>query len=185
MAEQWLSIVEYARTFAVSDMTVRRRIKNGKLQAVLKEGKYYIPIGPGSVAEAAEFAAAEEKQAPLPEPVIAKQLAAVSQPPDQASFTNFQALRPGASFRTLPEHLSNNLQRNDNTLVDSQALLQFCEHSVTRINSIERHLQESFQLRLQNMETQVKLKDAQIGQLRQQVEDLQMLVKLMEMNSIR
>ncbi|NRA45699.1 MAG: hypothetical protein HRU09_12150 [Oligoflexales bacterium] len=44
MADQWLSIVEYARCFNISDMTVRRRIKNGKLHAVLKEGKYYIPI---------------------------------------------------------------------------------------------------------------------------------------------
>ena len=44
MAEQWLSIVEYARTFAMSDMTVRRRIKNGKLHAVLKDGKYFIPL---------------------------------------------------------------------------------------------------------------------------------------------
>ena len=36
MAEQWMSIVEYARTFSISDMTVRRRIKNGKLNAVLR-----------------------------------------------------------------------------------------------------------------------------------------------------
>jgi hypothetical protein len=56
---------------------------------------------------------------------------------------------------------------------------------VTRINSIERHLQESFQLRLQSMEAQVKLKDNQIAQLKQQVEDLQMLVKLMELNATR
>ena len=44
MAEQWLSIVEYARTYRVSDMTVRRRIKTGKLHAILKEGKYFIPV---------------------------------------------------------------------------------------------------------------------------------------------
>jgi hypothetical protein len=44
MSEQWMSIVEYARTFDISDMTVRRRIRTGKIQAVLKEGKYYIPM---------------------------------------------------------------------------------------------------------------------------------------------
>ena len=44
MTEQWLSIAEYARHFDISDMTVRRRIKNGKLQAVLREGKYFIPV---------------------------------------------------------------------------------------------------------------------------------------------
>jgi hypothetical protein len=44
MAEQWLSIVEYARTFGISDMTIRRRIRTGRLQAHLRDGKYYIPI---------------------------------------------------------------------------------------------------------------------------------------------
>lgn len=181
MAEQWLSIVEYARTFAVSDMTVRRRIKTGRLQAVLKEGKYYIPVGPGTAAEAAEFAAAEARQTVEPQPV---KPAAIPAPIIQEEPV-LQAPRPGASFRTLPGNISNNLQKYDSTLVDSQALLQFCEHSVTRINSIERHLQESFQLRLQSMEAQVKLKDNQIAQLKQQVEDLQMLVKLMELNAPR
>jgi hypothetical protein len=184
MAEQWLSIVEYARTFAVSDMTVRRRIKTGRLQAVLKEGKYYIPVGPGTAAEAAEFAAAEARQGVDPQPVMP---AATPAPiiKEEAAMSPLHAPRPGASFRTLPGSLSNNLQKYDSTLVDTQALLQFCEHSVTRINSIERHLQESFQLRLQNMEGQLKLKDNQIAELKQQVEDLQMLVKLMELNAAR
>ena len=44
MAEQWLSIVEYARTFDVSDMTIRRRIRTGRIKAVLREGKYFIPV---------------------------------------------------------------------------------------------------------------------------------------------
>jgi hypothetical protein len=184
MAEQWLSIVEYARSFAVSDMTVRRRIKTGRLQAVLKEGKYYIPVGPGTAAEAAEFAAAEARQASDPLPVKPASVA-VPTIKDEPAVSPVQTPRPGASFRTLPGNLSNNLQKYDNTLVDSQALLQFCEHSVTRINSIERHLQESFQLRLQSMEAQLKLKDSQIAQLMQQVEDLQMLVKLMEINASR
>ncbi|MCB9228280.1 MAG: hypothetical protein H6618_01575 [Deltaproteobacteria bacterium] len=43
MGDQWLSIIEYARQYNLSDMTVRRRIKAGKLHAVLKEGKYFIP----------------------------------------------------------------------------------------------------------------------------------------------
>ena len=44
MSDQWLSIAEYARQFHVSDMTVRRRIKSGKINAVLKDGKYFIPV---------------------------------------------------------------------------------------------------------------------------------------------
>ena len=56
MAEKWLSIVEYARAYSISDMTVRRRIKNGKLNAVLKDGKYFIPVDSmlGSAAEISE-----------------------------------------------------------------------------------------------------------------------------------
>lgn len=44
MAQQWLSIVEYARAYNISDMTIRRRIKTGKLSATLKDGKYFIPV---------------------------------------------------------------------------------------------------------------------------------------------
>ena len=44
MAEQWLSIVEYARATGISDMTIRRRIRTGRIKADLKEGKYFIPV---------------------------------------------------------------------------------------------------------------------------------------------
>ncbi len=218
MAEQWLSIVEYARTFAVSDMTVRRRIKNGKLQAVLREGKYYIPLSAGEriIEEEPLFdvpdrlrqkAAAKSppRSAVLPEIPVQLQSALAAPPsapalaptavyashsvlasPSPSALTDenfledFQRLRLGASTKSLPKQITQHLQRSDNTLVDSQALLQFCEQSMTRISSIERHLQDSFQQRLQNLETQIKLKDGVIVQLKQQVEDLQMLVKLME-----
>ena len=42
MSKQWVSIIDYARAHNISDMTVRRRIKAGKLQAVMKNGKYFI-----------------------------------------------------------------------------------------------------------------------------------------------
>ena len=42
MLDGWISINEYARRFNVSDITVRRRIKQGKIPAELKNGKYYI-----------------------------------------------------------------------------------------------------------------------------------------------
>jgi len=44
MAEQWLSIVEYARATGISDMTIRRRIRTGRISAELREGKYFIPV---------------------------------------------------------------------------------------------------------------------------------------------
>ncbi|RYZ56921.1 MAG: hypothetical protein EOP07_11375 [Proteobacteria bacterium] len=175
MADQWLSIVEYARTFAVSDMTIRRRIKTGRIKAVLKEGKYYIPVGPNGeileepieVAPVKAAAVAMPKQAmPDPEPIV--------------HYASEQGLRPGASFKTLPQSISQNLLRSEHSLVDTNSLLQFCDKTVTRINSIEKHLQDSFQSRIQSLESQLKLKDATISQLKQQAEDLQILVKLME-----
>ena len=52
MAAAWMSIIEYARQYNVSDMTVRRRIKTGRLNAELREGKYYIPVSdPGHKVE--------------------------------------------------------------------------------------------------------------------------------------
>src|SRR3989338_5263511 len=43
MSDSWMYIIEYARYYKVSDMTVRRRIKTGRIQAELRDGKYYIP----------------------------------------------------------------------------------------------------------------------------------------------
>lgn len=44
MTEQWLSIVEYARETGISDMTIRRRIRTGRISAELRDGKYFIPV---------------------------------------------------------------------------------------------------------------------------------------------
>ncbi|MES2744565.1 MAG: hypothetical protein V4655_04020 [Bdellovibrionota bacterium] len=176
MADQWLSIVEYARTHAISDMTIRRRIKTGRIKAVLKEGKYYIPVGPnGEIIEEApeSYKASASAVSPIAHEVRAPVIQNFTAPEETG-------VRPGASFKVLPQSISQNLQRAEHSLVDTNSLLQFCEKTVTRINSIERHLQDSFQARLQTLEAQLRLKDATIGQLKQQVEDLQMLVKLME-----
>lgn len=177
MADQWLSIVEFARTHAISDMTIRRRIKTGRIKAVLKEGKYYIPVGPnGEIIEEAEEA-------------LPKAAASLAHPhsnsprPTISSFApedTHAGIRPGASFKTLPQNISQNLLRSEHSLVDTNSLLQFCDKTVARINTIERHLQDSYQARIQALESQIKLKDSTISQLKQQAEDLQMLVKLME-----
>lgn len=177
MADQWLSIVEYARTFAVSDMTIRRRIKTGRIKAVLKEGKYYIPVGPNGEILEEGVEVAPVKAAAIAVPKIP---APLPEPEPIASYTSDSGLRPGASFKTLPQSISQTLLRSEHSLVDTNSLLQFCDKTVTRINSIEKHLQDSFQSRIQALESQLRLKDATIAQLKQQAEDLQILVKLME-----
>lgn len=176
MADQWLSIVEYARTHAISDMTIRRRIKTGRIRAILKEGKYYIPVGPdGEIIE--ELGDPIKASARVdPSKPLAMRNSSISPHADD----KLTGLRPGASFKTLPQSVSQNLLRSEQSLVDTHALLQFCEMSMTRINSIERHIQDSHQARIQSLEAQIRLKDATTIQLKQQIEDLQMLVKLME-----
>ena len=42
MQHEWVSISEYARRFNLSEITVRRRIKQGRINAELKNGKYFI-----------------------------------------------------------------------------------------------------------------------------------------------
>ena len=44
MNSQWCSITEYSRRLNISEMTVRRRIKSGKLVTKMSDGKYYIDI---------------------------------------------------------------------------------------------------------------------------------------------
>ena len=170
MAEQWLSIVEYARAFSVSDMTVRRRIKTGRLRAVLKEGKYYIPVS-------GAHGGLEE---PMPIEVQTIPTSSTGHSLFKENTEMFEATRLGASHRGLVSQSTNNVQKSESSIVDSQTLLQFCEHSVTRLNSIERHLQDVYQAKIQTLEAEIRLKDQTISQLKEQVEDLQILVKLME-----
>lgn len=74
MSDHWLSIVEYARRHNISDMTVRRRIKSGRLHAVLREGKYYIP-------DRGEQLALREANRPVPQHLQGLQ----RQPSDQSA----------------------------------------------------------------------------------------------------
>lgn len=191
MADQWLSIVEYARTHAISDMTIRRRIKTGRIKAVLRDGKYYIPVGAnGEIIEEPIETPKAAATAHAPAPGQASR--GMRSPPPMSAYAdedtdmNYQTPPPprapssGASFKALPQSLSQSMLRSEQSVVDTNALLQFCEKSLTRINSIERHLQDSYHARIQALEAQLRLKDATIAQLRQQAEDLQMLVKLME-----
>ncbi len=181
MADQWLSIVEYARTFAVSDMTIRRRIKTGRIKAVLKEGKYYIPVGPnGEILEESVEVMPLQAAAPAPPPEPRHETRYEPRQEAMPSYISEPSPRPGASYKTLPQAISQNLLRAEHSLVDTQSLLQFCDKTVTRINSIEKHLQDSFQARIHSLESQLKMKDATIAHLKQQAEDLQILVKLME-----
>jgi hypothetical protein len=218
MAEQWMSIVEYARTFKVSDMTVRRRIKTGRLHAVLKEGKYFIPIPVGEsrgqaavTGEAAPRYEADAHHAPEPprharaqsemvvikgHPAAHKTYATV--PPALPVVTPPQTYdhRPSATFRApepasdfgidgdgdaiLPSSLRRPFATQDASLVDTRALLAFCEATLRKLSESERRQAERFKSKVEALEAQLANKDLELKQARQQLEDLQLLVSVLD-----
>jgi hypothetical protein len=201
MADQWLSIVEYARTFKVSDMTVRRRIKTGRLHAVLKEGKYFIPVPVGDVRATedapARPAAAPARPAASPMTVIKGHPAAyrtitpaetnhaapMSMPiTPQAAPT--MSMAPGAYADVPSEHIPETLRRpmlgTDASLVDTRALLAFCEAALRKFQDGERRVIERFKSKLETLEATLAGRDQEIKTLRQQLEDLQVLVQILE-----
>lgn len=208
MAEQWLSIVEYARTYQVSDMTVRRRIKTGRLHAVLKEGKYFIPVPVGETrvsAPAADATAAPKRHAgemtvikghPSAHSTYANAFGAptdtrpsqtpprvtghVVSPVQETTVRNVVEMNDDDSDTTLPASLRRPLAGQDTSLVDTRALLAFCEASMRKLNESERRTVEKFKSKLEALEANIVTRDHEIKTLRQQVEDLQLLVKILE-----
>jgi hypothetical protein len=217
MAEQWLSIVEYARTYQVSDMTVRRRIKTGKLHAVLKEGKYFIPVQAGEAARAGAMEADEDNEVrPAPQrenryddrqarrpagemqvikahPAAQRTLSPATQSygapastlstPHRPSYPQHQPAHYDNGDKTdgvIPSNLRRPLAGQDTSLVDTRALLAFCEATMRKMNDLERRQVERFKSKLEALEATVGKKDLEIQNLRQQVEDLQLLASTLE-----
>lgn len=198
MAEQWLSIVEYARTFALSDMTVRRRIKNGKIKAVLKDGKYFIPVHGAASAPAPSPAPVERpvQMAPAHRPPVARPVqqyptnmdihraSAPRMPePRPVAPTHYEpvqaASHPGQLY-TLPEAVTKNLVSYEHTVVMTQQLLNFCHNALKKQELLEKQIEQRYASRVQALEHAVQARDAEIVNLRQQIEDLQLLVKVFE-----
>lgn len=212
MAEQWLSIVEYARTYSVSDMTVRRRIKTGKLHAVLKEGKYYIPVpvdggstsrpaareqsttsGRGSGRDATPRRAeiSVVKSHPLAQKTYSGVIAAQENPQTPANgfgplFDDGDAGQSNSATSVLaadspiPNSLRTAVEQRSTTIVDSRALLAFCDGSLRSSGAAERRVEDLYRTRMEAMAQQLKNKDLELNSLKQQLEDLHLLVQILE-----
>ncbi len=200
MAEQWLSISEYARTFGVSDMTVRRRVKTGRLHAVLKEGKYFIPVQMGGERAASApqqsspspakraggemqvikghpqahktFMANEPRHAPMP-PML-------REPEKHSPQVRADYVSTDDNDSVIPQSLRRPLHGAETSLVDTRALLAFCDATMRKVSEGERRTVEKFKSKLEALEATLVSKDMEIKSLRQQVEDLQLLVKILE-----
>ncbi|MGE0171480.1 MAG: hypothetical protein AB7T49_01795 [Oligoflexales bacterium] len=204
MSEQWYSIVEYARAFSVSDMTVRRRIKNGRLKAVLKDGKYYIPVK-GAVADRPIMREDHDEGSDLID-LNASRLARESkaaQPQSGRSFAvpsygNFgssaqkepQAVSQAVpkeelksqlgDYRHIPEDIKAALLSGKQGVVDTGALLKFCDNVCKQFKDAERFIEEAYKNKVHALESSLRAKDIQIKGLEQQIEDLQLLIKIFE-----
>jgi len=177
MNDQWLSIVEYARQFNISDMTVRRRIKTGKLQAILREGKYYIPTSEQRARTNETFTPRNQQQ-----PVVKSRPnnfeVNTHTPIQQAPKQNY---RPQPKQSYIPTSITQTLQHRDQeATIDATTLLAFCEGSLQKLNETETRIEAQYQEKIARLESTIANRDLEIKQLSQQIEDLQVLVKILE-----
>jgi hypothetical protein len=236
MSEQWLSIIEYARRFKISDMTIRRRIKTGKLQAVLQDGKYYIPLQGQELElnkeEESDKNARDFPNSPnvsQPDRARTHQSSAMtlikghpqphyysgnfSQQPDltredsnllngvrqttdkntalDTARAHSMPSRVGApniggpgvktiEYSNIPENLWKPLANAPFSVVDTKALLAYCEATVKKSYELERKAVDRFKSKIESLEAHLQAKDLEIKALRQQIEDMQLLVKVIE-----
>ncbi len=252
MNEQWLSIVEYARQHNISDMTVRRRIKSGRLPAVLKEGKYFIQR------KESQFAATRGEQSEAPERRV-EAVAGYSSPvssvrppleapqrssstpqkaPHQTTLSPAESMATNASVREhggtgsprwmtpysrdpsgaeglysaapaprnlpplpspsanpssspgamgsgtyqgiVPQDIAQPLMQKGSVTVDARALLQYCDQTLKRLHGREKRTEELYQQRLRTAEAHLDAKNLEIRLLKEQIEDLELLVKILE-----
>ncbi len=182
MSMQWLSIVDFARHYNISDMTVRRRIKNGKLQAVLREGKYYIPYGEAGHQEVPEesFSAPTSPAPRAPHPES-----------NRGASSALSSLVSGASRfderREAKVSLSSSPEGTLGTPAEYSVLVDFCNSALVRFNQAEEQIKTSYQAkitaleeRLKRLEAQLELSSSREARSKQEVEDLQLLLQLME-----
>lgn len=175
MEEKWMSINDYSRSFAISDMTVRRRIRTGKLKAVLRDGKYFIHVPSGHAPFAETDFGVAVKLPPVPDFVPPPA------PVAQQALSGAQSARGhSAEYRHVPPHLAASITTRDSVTVATSDLLSFCEGALKRFADFERRIVAENQSKMHALQQEINAKNLELKQLKQQVEDLQVLVNLME-----
>jgi hypothetical protein len=160
-----MSIIEYARQYNVSDMTVRRRIKTGRLNAELREGKYFIPIEDKTL-----HSKTREKEI---------QIDLSSDYEEECS-------------QTEPEKKENKLipiRSIANPPIDMQIdrLAENFEIAIDQIKGREELLKENFlserrrfEDKVEFMRMEIENREKEISDLKKEIEDLEILVKILE-----
>lgn len=206
MADQWLSIVEYARETGISDMTIRRRIRTGRISAELRDGKYFIPVtvdqGSGQISAVKSGAriggsAANPavKSHPAPDKTLQRVMPTVHRHaessiefsmPERRSAPSVVASNP-TGFRpqtqdnqAVPEWLAKPLVDAGMASVEARGLIEFCHRALEQARATVSSVEARYGSRLEALNAQIAQKDQEIKSLNQQVEDLQLLVQILE-----
>ena len=187
MAQQWMSIVEYARTFAISDMTVRRRIRTGKLDAELRDGKYFIPVlsdASGNPIRGHVSKGNLQQSHPKPQTTTVETI-----PVNPVS--HFKASVPAQPKRApkvaalpktsqIPQAVIQQFEGVPELQVSANSLINFCEKSILRQIQLGVESKMHLEQKIQNLHTKNHALQAEASTLKQQVEDLQLLVQMLE-----
>ena len=193
MNERWLSIAEYSRAFEVSDMTIRRRIRTGKLKAVLREGKYFIsvvnalpsqvPFRSGPMTPHSGGRHLEESSFPVSRHNQAKNVgdfpASVAPPIVE---TNCGLESRTKAPQPLPPSPQGGayLPLHDGDAVQVAKFIETCEKALQRLRQVEDLLRADYGHRLAALQNSLGEKDREISNLAQQIEDLHLLVRIVE-----
>ncbi len=211
MAEQWLSIVEYARATGISDMTIRRRIRTGKIKAELKDGKYFIPLvvdqATGTVIlnkpPQQSYSGHPVKNHPNPSLPVERSMPVIrraeeemylasdalvspthipSSRPQQSSYSNLT--QNITAWSSLPGNLTNPLVDAGLASVEARALIEFCDRALAQAKTTVESVEGKYGARLESLNANLRSKDHEIKALNQQIEDLQLLVQILERKKV-
>ena len=169
MSGQWLSIVEYARNYDISDMTVRRRIKTGRLEAVLKDGKYFIPVD-GNKDDLKKINIASRDS---------HSRAIYNRPPNHTNQSHLE-LSDALSQVGLNEPQNPSPPGAQNLTIDSKELISLCEHRVKSSEAICAEQKKRFEAIIARKDEQIARISDSLQAQKQKVEDLQLLIQIFE-----
>lgn len=165
MQDGWISINDYARKSNISDITVRRRIKQGKIPAQLRNGKYYIR------ADYQETELVHEQSSTPPPGVVSTARPSFSLPPPPV------AAPPRVPAAVVGTEIPVQKQLTE---LQGKELLEFCDRYLAELKIREQHLTKLHETEISLLKAKLAKKDSEINALKQQIEDLQLLVKILE-----
>lgn len=161
----WMSIIEYARQYNVSDMTVRRRIKTGRLNAELREGKYYIPVSESTSHKV-------EVQEPLQRKYENQPTQRYSHKPEikEHRLRAVEALSSSQALEIQMDRLSENFECAIDQIREREELLKENFASERKV----------FQEKTNLLDHQMRSREKEIEHLKKEIEDLEILVRILE-----